>query len=182
MRSEIQSPELKIMRFKAILSLAAATVIASFASANAQQGVKVGVLECRGGQKVGMVVGSVTQLQCVFRGNDGRVERYMADVKRIGLDLGITQGSRLAWLVHAPTARVGHGALAGRYTGVGANATVGVGVGANLLVGGSQNTFSLQPLSVQGQTGLAAQAGVVDVELRSVAGGHRGHRHHHRHH
>jgi hypothetical protein len=44
---------------------------------------------------------------------------------------------------------------------------VGVGVGANALVGGSRNSFALQPLSVQGQTGLNVAAGVARLELRA---------------
>ena len=69
-------------------------------------------------------------------------------------------------MVNAPSRRLGRGALAGHFGGVGANATVGVGFGANLLVGGSDNSISLQPLSLQGQTGLSVVAGIVDVELR----------------
>lgn len=167
------------MHFKTLL--AAATLVASVASANAQSGVQAGVLECEGGQNVGFVVGSATQLRCDFRSVDGRVDRYVATVHRIGLDVGITQQTGLAWAVHAPSHRVGRGALAGRYGGVGANATVGVGVGANLLVGGSQNSFSLQPLSLQGQTGLSAAAGVVDVALSPVPYRHRAHHRHHHH-
>jgi hypothetical protein len=76
--------------------------------------------------------------------------------------------------------------LAGHFGGVGANATVGVGIGANLLVGGSDNSISLQPLSLQGQTGLSAVAGVVDVDLRPAdvraTPRYKRHRHHHRRH
>ena len=43
---------------------------------------------------------------------------------------------------------------------------VGVGVGANALVGGSNNTIALQPVSVQGQTGLSVAAGVAGLDLR----------------
>ena len=172
------------MRFKALLGLAAAaTLVVSFGSANAQQGVQAGVLECKGGQNVGYVVTSATQLQCVFRSVDGRVDPYVATIHRFGLDLGVTSQTGLAWAVNAPSYNVGPGALGGHYGGVGANATVGVGVGANLLVGGSQNAFSLQPLSLQGQIGLAAVAGIVDVDLSPVVAQGRAHRHrHHRHH
>ena len=45
--------------------------------------------------------------------------------------------------------------------------TAGVGVGANALVGGSNNTIALQPVSVQGQTGLSIAAGVASLELRA---------------
>jgi hypothetical protein len=173
------------MRFLALTGFAAATLIASFASANAQQ-AQVGVLECQGGQNVGFVVGSMTEMECVFRSNDGHPpEPYIASIHRFGLDIGVTEQTGFAWAVNAPTRQLGYGALAGHYGGVGASATVGVGVGANLLVGGSANAFSLQPLSLQGQTGFSAVAGIVDVDLRPADIGvpHRGHRgHHHRHH
>ena len=38
--------------------------------------------------------------------------------------------------------------------------TVVAGVGANALVGGSNHSVALQPLSVQGQVGLNAAAGI----------------------
>jgi hypothetical protein len=175
--------EFSPMRLLASLGLAAATLVGSFSLASAQQAVQAGILECRGGQNVGFVVGSATQLECVFRSNaGGRPEPYLATVRRYGLDLGVTEQTGLAWAVNAPTYRVGRGALAGHYGGVGANATVGVGIGANLLVGGSANAFSLQPLSLQGQTGLSAVAGIVDVDLHPVVPAprrmkHRRHRH-----
>jgi hypothetical protein len=181
------------MHFPRLLAVTAVTLVASFAGAHAQQQqVQAGILECEGGQNVGYVVGSTTELQCVFRSNNGApVEPYIARVQRFGLDLGVTAQTGLAWAVNAPSYRLGRGALAGHFGGVGANATVGVGIGANLLVGGSDNSISLQPLSLQGQTGFCAVAGVVDVDLRpaDVRGPrhhyrHRHHsrRHHHRHH
>ena len=47
-----------------------------------------------------------------------------------------------------------------------AEATVGAGLGANVLVGGSDRTVALQPLSVQGQAGLNVAAGVAELTLR----------------
>ena len=173
------------MHFPRLFAVAAVTLVASFAGAHAQQQVQAGILECEGGKNVSYVVGSTTELQCVFRSNSGApVEPYIAHVQRFGLDLGVTEQTGLAWAVNAPSYRLGHGALAGHFGGVGANATVGVGFGANLLVGGSDNSISLQPLSLQGQTGLSAVAGVVNVDLRpvDVRGTHRQHRRHHRHH
>ena len=60
----------------------------------------------------------------------------IATVRRVGLDLGITDQTQLTWAVNAPTERVGYGELAGNYGGVGANASVGIGGGGNFLVGG----------------------------------------------
>jgi len=45
---------------------------------------------------------------------------------------------------------------------------VGAGLGANVLVGGSDRTVALQPVAVQGQTGLNVAAGVTELELRPV--------------
>jgi hypothetical protein len=45
---------------------------------------------------------------------------------------------------------------------------VGAGVGANILIGGSNRTVELQPLSVQEQTGVNVAAGVAEIELRFV--------------
>ena len=66
----------------------------------------------------------------------------------------------------APTVQVGPCDLSGNYAGVTASAAVGVGLGANELIGGSQNSLALQPLSVQGQTGLSVAGGVQSLELR----------------
>ena len=165
------------------LSIAIASLVASFASANAlpQPQFRAGILRCQGGQNVGFVVGSTTSLECVFQSEGRRPEPYVATVHRFGLDLGITDQTRLSWAVNAPTGRVGPGNLAGNYGGVGANASVGVGGGGNFLVGGPQNSYALQPLSVQGQTGLNVAAGVANIELEPVRFG-GGRRHYHRHH
>lgn len=145
----------------------AAAVLAFTASADAQQGrVQAGVLECRGGPHVGLVVGSVTNLGCVFRANGRPDDLYVASITKVGLDLGITDQTALSWVVFAPTVEIGHGDLSGQYAGVSASAAVGVGLGANALIGGSANSFALQPLSVQGQTGLNVAAGVQSLELR----------------
>lgn len=165
------------------LGIAIAALAASFASASAQTPVPAGVLECQGGQNVGFVVGSVTQLDCVFR-NEGRPpEGYTATVRRIGVDLGFTQQTQFSWAVSAPSTSLGRGALAGSYGGVGANASVGVGFGGNFLVGGPGNAYALQPISVQGQTGLNVAAGVAGIDLQPVGFvGHGVYRHHRRHH
>ena len=148
----------------AALGILAASV--ELASAQSPQRVQVGVLECRGGASVGFIVGSVTHLGCVFRA-DGRPEdRYVATIRKVGLDLGITEESALAGGVFAPVARLGPGDLSGDYFGAQGSATLGVGVGGNVLVGGSANSIALQPLSVQGQVGIGIAAGLESLELR----------------
>jgi len=155
------------MRRSFILAgLAAASLVAFFAGASAQERmVQIGVLECRGGASVGFVVGSVTNLGCVLRAN-GTEDRYVATIRKVGLDLGITQETALAWGVFAPVDRLGPGDLAGNYAGAQSSASIGVGLGGNVLVGGSNNSIALQPLSVQGQVGLNVAAGLESLELR----------------
>jgi hypothetical protein len=145
------------------------TLVASFTGANAQQPmdrVQVGILECRGGASIGFIVGSVTNLGCVLRVDGMPEDRYVATIRKVGVDIGITQESALAWGVYAPVARLGIGDLSGNYAGAQGSASVGVGVGGNVLVGGSNNSIALQPLSVQGQVGLNVAAGLESLELR----------------
>jgi hypothetical protein len=165
------------------LTIALTALMAPIASANAVPPVRAGILECHGGQNVGYVVGSVASFQCVFQSEGRRPEPYIATVRRLGLDLGITDQTRLSWAVNAPVGRLGRGELAGSYGGVGANASVGIGFGGNFLVGGPANSYALQPISVQGQTGLNVAAGVASLDLEPVQFAPRGYRRHsHRRH
>jgi Protein of unknown function (DUF992) len=167
------------------LSIIIAALVAPIASANAVPPGRAGILECRGGQNVGYIVGSSASLECVFQSEGRRPEPYIATVRRFGLDLGVTDQTRLTWAVNAPAGQVARGELAGNYGGVGANASVGIGFGGNFLVGGPDNAYALQPISVQGQTGLNVTAGVASIELEPVQfapRGYRRHTHRHRHH
>ncbi len=154
------------MRRSLILAGAVAMWAASFAAASAQDRVRVGVLECRGGASIGFIVGSVTNLGCVLRADGMPEDRYVATIRKVGVDLGITAETALAWAVYAPVAQLGPGDLAGDYAGAQGSASIGVGLGGNVLVGGSANSIALQPLSVQGQVGLNVAAGLESLELR----------------
>jgi hypothetical protein len=113
-----------------------------------------------------MIVGSVSTLGCVFRSQGRPDDFYTAQITKLGLDIGITGETALSWAVFAPTVQLGRGDLSGGYAGVDASAAVGVGLGGNAMIGGSANSFALQPLSIQGQTGLSVAAGVQSLELR----------------
>jgi len=154
------------MRPLIILAGIAAALTASINGASAQERVQVGVLECRGGASVGFIVGSVTNLGCVLRVDGFPEDRYVATIRKVGLDIGITEQTALAWGVFAPTKRLGPGDLSGNYAGAQGSATIGVGAGGNVLVGGSNNSIALQPLSLQGQVGLSVAAGLESLELR----------------
>ena len=58
--------------------------------------------------------------------------------------------------------------MSGSYIGAGGEATIGAGVGANALIGGSNRSVALQPLSIQGQQGVNVAAGVTNFELRAA--------------
>jgi hypothetical protein len=166
----IHQPEIFFMRRLSLLAGVAVTLlVASFTGANAQapvNRVQVGVLECRGGASIGFIVGSVTNLGCVLRVEGMPEDRYIATIRKVGIDIGITEESALAWGVWAPVARLGPGDLSGNYAGADGSASVGVGAGGNVLVGGSNNSIALQPLSLQGQVGINVAAGLESLELR----------------
>ena len=86
---------------------------------------------------------------------------------KIGLDIGVTSASVIVWTVFTGTNRYA-GMLTGTYTGAQAEATVGAGLGANVLIGGSNRSVALQPVSFQGQLGLDIAAGIGSLELHLV--------------
>jgi hypothetical protein len=134
-------------------------------SAQAQEN-RVGTLRCRLAPSVGLIVGSRQRMDCRFVSNRGVTERYFGSVTRFGLDLGITVGGVMTWVVIARTRAIGRGALAGNYVGASGDIAFGVGFGANVLVGGSRRSVMLQPVSVSGQVGLNLAVGVAGLTLR----------------
>jgi hypothetical protein len=127
---------------------------------------RVGTLTCNISPGVGMIVAGQRQLSCIYASARGRArEAYQGTVSTLGLDIGATSGGQLTWAVFAPTT-LRRAALAGTYTGATAGGTVGAGAGANLLVGGSDRTVIMQPVSVQAQRGVNITAGVSSMELR----------------
>ena len=154
-----------LTRFVASLVIAAAVWQAP---ASAQERVQVGTLECDISAGLGFIIGSQKRLSCLFvPAQPGPQEVYEGVINKFGLDLGATAGGKMVWAVYAPTDRW-RNALAGSYVGASADASVGIGGGANVLVGGSNRTVALQPLSLQGQVGLNLAIGVADLELRPL--------------
>ncbi len=151
----------------AVLGLVAAVALPT--TTMAQQGrTQVGTLACDISGGIGLIIASQKDVTCMYTpANPGPREVYVGHISKFGLDLGATSGGRMVWAVFAPTT-ARFGALAGDYVGATAEATVGGGLGANVLVGGSNRTVTLQPLSVQGQTGLNVAAGVAGLTLRSA--------------
>jgi len=144
---------------------AAAVAAAVIIPANAQsQRVQVGTLACSISAGVGLIVASQRNVSCNFQPDGGPPEAYTGTMTRVGVDVGFTTGGAMVWGVFAGTNRYA-GMLSGTYAGATAEATVAAGLGANVLVGGSNHSVALQPLSVQGQVGLNVAAGVGALEL-----------------
>ena len=149
-----------------ILSIGLLSLAVMASAADAKSGVKIGVLSCEVEGGAGFIIGSSKAVDCVYEPASGaRSEHYTGSIGKLGIDIGVTDRAVLGWAVFAP-GKVGKGALKGSYTGASAEATVVVGLGANVLVGGFKKGINLQPISVQGQTGLNIAAGVASLKLR----------------
>ena len=151
-----------------IISVALFALAALAPAAEANTGIKIGVLSCGIGGGIGYIIGSSKPIDCVFQPSSGAdVEHYSGTIGKLGIDIGITNQSVVAWAVFAP-GKTKRGALKGYYGGASAEATVIAGLGANVLIGGFEKGINLQPLSVQAQTGLNIAAGIAGLRLQYI--------------
>jgi Protein of unknown function (DUF992) len=151
----------------AIPALVASLLLAGTPGANAQTKIKSGTLTCTGGAGIGLILGSKKTYKCNFvKAGSGGTESYAATITKLGLDVGVTGESVLVWTVLTSTEDFVPRALAGNFAGASADASLGLGAGAKVLVGGTQNSVTLQPLSVQGQTGVNLAVGIAELTLR----------------
>ena len=155
----------------AFTAVCGVTALSAWALAQEQQatrtegGVKAGVLTCNVSSGWGLVFGSSRDLKCVYSHDHGSLETYVGTIRKFGVDLGYQAGGVIAWTVVAPTSDVGKGSLAGDYGGVSGSATAAVCGGANVLTGGFKDSFALQPVSIEGNTGLNVAAGIAQITL-----------------
>ena len=156
----------RILSAFAAMAVAAAIGLPAPSVAQAPNRTKAGTLTCDISGGIGMIIGSKKDVACIFTPSQpGPREVYTGSITKFGLDVGATAGGEMVWSVFAPSNKH-FGALAGNYGGASAEATVGAGLGANVLVGGSNRTVALQPVSVQGQSGLNLAVGVSELQLR----------------
>ena len=154
--------------FRTISTIAALVIAALTGSAQAQERVQSGSLTCDVSAGIGLIIGSQRNVSCTFTPSlPGPIEYYTGTISKLGIDIGVTAGGIMIWLVYSPTSRP-VGGLTGTYVGGSAEASIVAGLGANALVGGSNRSIALQPLSVQGQVGLNIAAGVAGLDLRYV--------------
>jgi len=149
----------------AIGALGLAAGVSGYGTPAQAQSVKAGNLTCNVASGFGFIFGSSKAVNCTFAPVSGPPQRYVGSIDKFGVDIGYTSGGVLVWAVLAPSTNPAPGSLAGSYGGATASATAVVGVGANVLIGGSNNTISLQPLSIEGNTGLNVAAGVAALTL-----------------
>lgn len=176
-------------RFNLGRVLGGAAILALIAPSAAFAGDRIGTLQCRLlGNNLSVLVEN-QQLDCNYRDEEEGATpvHYTGTLTKVGPNISINGQGELAWGVIAATGQVGPGALAGSYMGPGVSAKVGVGGGGAMLVGGSNNTFSLQPFNIEAGTGLGWNAGVESLTLTYVPPPppsepvrHHRHRHHHR--
>ena len=130
---------------------AAATLVLAVAAAEpaAAQQVRAGLLTCDVSAGIGLIITSQKQLTCTFAPDRSGIMRedYDGTITKYGLDLGVIGGGIMVWVVFTETV-AGPGFLAGEYVGASGEASLGAGVGANVLIGGSNRTVTLQPLSL----------------------------------
>ncbi len=150
-------------------TLAAGALALTTIAASAQNNTQVGLLSCDVSKGIGLFVVEKQSLSCIFKpANGGASDAYTGSINQYGVALGAVKEGHLVWGVVAPTAGLDKGALAGKYDGVGANASLGVGAGTNILVGASERAISLQPVSVEGQVGINIACGVTTVTLKAA--------------
>jgi len=158
---------LRIARAAALGLVLLVPVVAGAAAARDGARVEVGSLTCRIDGGASFVFGSTRNLTCKYESaSGGQPEYYDGEIRRFGLDLGVTGETVMGWAVFAPSRGLDEYALAGTYSGVAADASLGLGAGAKVLVGGSDDTISLQPLSFQGQSGVNLAVTVAQLRLR----------------
>jgi hypothetical protein len=142
------------------------TWLAAVPAEAAGAGVKVGVLTCNVEGGWGYILGSSKDIRCNYVPNKGNGEHYRGSISKVGVDIGFTKGGVLVWNVIAPASDMRPGALEGGYGGLSASATVGGGLGANVLIGGFDKSIALQPISIEGNTGLNVAAGIGALNLQ----------------
>jgi hypothetical protein len=126
------------------------------------------MLTCQLKPTIGLIIGSRQRMSCVFTmANTNRRETYEGRITRLGLDIGISAGGRMIWAVNARSQqRLPPRALTGLYVGASGEVALGVGVGANALVGGSDKSVVLQPLSLEASAGVNLALGVAGLRLQ----------------
>jgi Protein of unknown function (DUF992) len=152
-----------------VLCASLTAAMATQAAGQGQTWTQAGMLSCKLNPSVGFIVFGHQSMECRYVPSAPLPPQfYEGALNTVGIDIGVVGTGGLAWAVLAPTAGVPTGALAGTYVGASGDVALGVGVGANVLVGGSNRSFALQPVSVEGSVALDVTLGLSALQLRWV--------------
>jgi hypothetical protein len=161
------------MKIVAITALVAVAAFAGQAEARTSEmsGMRsAGTLTCNVDPGVGLVFGSVRHVECshAYRTRKGRIvrESYAGDMKRMGLDLGVTSAQTVSWTVKTSGFRPHRGMLTGAMAGTSSDASIMVGAGTYSAFNGG--AVALQPATTSGQVGFGLGFGETELELRKV--------------
>jgi len=158
----------KITPMLAAAGLSLALAAAATTPANAAV-LHVGILNCAVGPSVGIIVATPAQMTCTFYPSDSKpAEHYIGVVLKAGLGAGIVAGTALSWAVFDQQSNYTSQGLTGTYAGASGEAALGLGLGVNVLFGGSNESFVLTPLSVQGSVAVGGGIGITVMELTHV--------------
>jgi Protein of unknown function (DUF992) len=129
---------------------------------------QVGMLTCKLNPSIGFIIAGHQSMECRYVPSNPAdpPQAYQGALNTVGIDIGISAGGVLAWVVLAPTVGIPAGALAGEYVGASGDVGIGLGAGANVLIGGSARTVALQPVSVEGSIAVNVTLGVSGLKLR----------------
>jgi len=158
-----------------VIPLIIAFAVASLASFGAtaqgpgQNWTQSGMLRCKMNPSIGFIIFGHQSMECRFIPSlPGLAQIYDGALNTVGIDVGVVGAGGLAWAVVAPTSGISAGALAGEYVGASGDVALGAGVGANVLIGGSQRSVALQPVSIEGSVALDVTLGLSALHLRYV--------------
>ncbi|MGR3503422.1 DUF992 domain-containing protein [Pseudaestuariivita sp.] len=130
------------------------------------EAVRLGKLECTVAGGFGLLLGSSKKADCRFIAEDGTERFYDGKLKKLGVDVGISDESFMSWVVYSPKdSAVSDDPITGEFVGFSADAALGIGLGANALIGSTQKNVGLQPLRIEGKKGLNLAVGMTSLEL-----------------
>jgi len=151
------------------IAIAGLTPFGAWAQAPGQNWTQSGMLRCKLNPSIGFIIFGHQSMECRFvPSRPGPAQIYDGALNTVGIDIGVVGTGGLAWAVLAPTSGVAAGALAGEYVGASGDVALGAGIGANVLIGGSQRSIALQPVSVEGSVAMNITLGLSALQLRYV--------------
>lgn len=158
-----------VVRLVISFALAGLGPFDAWAQAPGQNWTQSGMLRCKLNPSIGFVIFGHQSMECRFAPSlPGTPQIYDGALNTVGIDIGVVSAGGLAWAVLAPTSGVPTGALAGEYVGASGDVALGPGVGANVLIGGSQRSIALQPVSLEGSVAMDVTLGLSALQLRYV--------------